>query len=461
MLHRKCFPVYCLVLLVTGCSKSGFLNTSPSSELIQPVALAHFSGLLNDVLLMGETPVMGEQSADNYYLSASYYKILPEPDKNLYTWQKDVFSGVADIQDWNIPYKQVAVTNTVLDGIDKITPSPVTQNEWNQVKGTALFMRSYAFHNLAQVFAPVYEDKQSALAQPGIVLPLTADVNVVYARATMQQTYQQIIKDLLVAKELMPVSNTASNRPGKAAVCALLARVYLSMSDYRLARDFADSALYYHASLIDFNTLNLSLSFPVPKDNAETLYQSWLMSNNNIFQGRIIKGCIIDSTLYNQYDNNDLRKTVYFMPSSSGLPIFRSSYSGNALAFSGLATDEVLLTRAECNARLGYAVMALDDINRLLLHRYRAGTFTAYKVVNDLQALAVVLTERRKELLFRGLRWSDLKRLNKGGAEITLYRKAADKLYQLPPNHRNYILPIPDNAIAGSNIIQNLRDQPF
>jgi hypothetical protein len=52
-----------------------------------------------------------------------------------------------------------------------------------------------------------------------------------------------------------------------------------------------------------------------------------------------------------------------------------------------------------------------------------------------------------------------LRRLNKEEAnKITLYRPVGDSLYQLLPNSSRYVLPIPDDALNGSSIIQNDRE---
>jgi len=71
--------------------------------------------------------------------------------------------------------------------------------------------------------------------------------------------------------------------------------------------------------------------------------------------------------------------------------------------------------------------------------------------------LQLIIEERKKELVFRGLRFTDLRRLNKEDAGITLNRIVNGREYKLLPNSLRYTLPIPDDAIAGSQIVQNPR----
>ena len=59
------------------------------------------------------------------------------------------------------------------------------------------------------------------------------------------------------------------------------------------------------------------------------------------------------------------------------------------------------------------------------------------------------LIERRKELLYRGLRWTDLRRLNKEtGRQTLLQRTIAGQSYSLPASDPRYTLLIPDNVIS-------------
>ena len=72
-------------------------------------------------------------------------------------------------------------------------------------------------------------------------------------------------------------------------------------------------------------------------------------------------------------------------------------------------------------------------------------------------ALQVVLDERRKELVMRGLRWMDLKRLNAQGANIVVSRGFNGQTVSLLPNDPRYALPIPEDIIQLSGIPQNER----
>jgi len=77
--------------------------------------------------------------------------------------------------------------------------------------------------------------------------------------------------------------------------------------------------------------------------------------------------------------------------------------------------------------------------------------------IDAADALQKVLTERRKQLVMRFVRWMDIKRLNKEGASITLKRIINGQLYSLPPNSNLYALAIPEDVIVLSGIQQNPR----
>jgi len=74
-----------------------------------------------------------------------------------------------------------------------------------------------------------------------------------------------------------------------------------------------------------------------------------------------------------------------------------------------------------------------------------------------MEALAIILIERRKELLMRGLRWADLKRSNKEGANKTLIRIINGHPVTLPPNDNRYAQPLPNEIILLTGMPQNSR----
>ncbi|MFC3157130.1 RagB/SusD family nutrient uptake outer membrane protein [Chryseobacterium arachidis] len=161
----------------------------------------------------------------------------------------------------------------------------------------------------------------------------------------------------------------------------------------------------------------------------------------------------IPRELYELYEEHDLRKVLYFK-SQNGKSIWCGAPIGNNL--SGTATNEVFLIEAECAARLGEREKALDLLNALLIKRYKTGTFKPLTASSDLEALDIILAERRKELLKRGLRFQDLKRLNKDSRYAkSLTRTIGAKIYTLPPNDGRYQLPIPQYIIDYNGLEQN------
>lgn len=101
----------------------------------------------------------------------------------------------------------------------------------------------------------------------------------------------------------------------------------------------------------------------------------------------------------------------------------------------------------------------MDVLNSLLTERYKAGSFTPLIASDAANALQMILQERRKELLFRGIRWPDLRRLNLDPSTAkTLYRIIEGKTYELQPNSPNYVFPIEERVIQFSGIEQNPRN---
>ena len=454
-----------LVLLLAGvsaaCNKDQFLSKKPSTALLIPTRLSDFQALLDNVKVFGVAPVLGEASADNYYLSYSAWQSSPTiREYNAYIWAKDIFAGQGAQQDWNAPYQQVFYANIVLDGLKAMKANPDSVAQWNALEGAALFLRAFAFYNLAQLFAPVY-DASSAGTDLGIPLRLSSGIDTLSQRSSVQATYDQILIDLHNAEGYLPGGTPGKtlNRPVRISAQALLARVYLSMRNYPLARASADSVLLVDSTLMDYNNLDTTKTFSVDLLNPETLYQASFLgapSTTPYFSeiSAAYPTTWIDTGLLHSYDTNDLRIKVYYREKNGNPYYLKGSYTGTIYPFGGLAIDELLLIRAEGAARAGDVAAATKDINTLLGKRWRQGRFPGYSVGSAAEAIDTVLLERRKELAFRGLRWTDLRRLNKEGANITLTRILNGTTYTLAPTSLNYTLPIPPDVLSLNGAIQ-------
>lgn len=448
--------------LLLSCNKQGFLDKKPSTDLVVPSTLEDFQALLDNDAVIQETPVLGELSADNFYLNdAGIPYVTSAKERNAYVWANDIYEGQGNVDDWNLPYQQVFYANVVLEGLPGVAIDSSSVSTWKALQGAAYFIRAYAFYNLAQVFANVYGP--STVNDPGIPLRLSSDIKAVSVRGTVGNTYTQILSDLRLASSLLPAEPPGNllNRPSKPAALAMLARVYLSMRDYMHAGIYADSCLKMNSALIDYNAVPRykTFYFQLTKNDSETLYQSHLLSSSTAL-GAFIYPCIVDSNLYQSYADSDLRKYIFFIPFGYPTVYIRpnTNYSASVYLFSGLATDEVYLIRAECAAKLGNISGAINDLDALRQKRWAPGTYSSYAVTTQPgDVLDTVRAERRKELVYRGLRWTDLRRLNADGANITLTRMLNGMSYTLAPNDQRYLLPIPPDVITLSGIKQNPR----
>lgn len=453
--NKFCLYLFILSLGILSCNRNEFLDDKPNSNVFVPTTLDDFQLLLDNDADLSVTPVLGELSADNYYISSSFWQSLGNKERNAYIWAPEIYNGDINIADWNAPYKQVFYANVVLDGLKKVAITADNQQQWNFLKGSALFIRAYAFYNLVQVFALPY-NSETAATDLGIPLKLTPNVDESVDRSTIEQTYSQMLNDLLEAKDLLPVPVTSNlNRPNKPAAHAQLARVYLSMRLYNKAGAYADSCLQLYNTLIDYNTRDTNAPRPFDRNNVETMYQSKFVTGNVIRATR--SECMVDTTLFNQYDANDLRRSLFFGTNTVGKMSFKGSYNGTTFGFTGLATDEVYLMRAECRARANDVTNALSDLNTLLRQRWKTSTFTPLTASTQAEALIKILNERRKEMPMRGVRWTDIRRLNLDTFNITPKRKLDSLTYTLQANSKLYALPIPPDAILMGGYHQNDR----
>jgi starch-binding outer membrane protein, SusD/RagB family len=460
-MRKKKFLLICLILSSPFLSCKKYLEAKTNKSLVVPSTIGDFQALLDNTYVNNQqAPSWDETSSDNYYLLQADYNRRAVYEQKAYEWVD--YPNTNYPNDWAYVYNSVYYPNVVLDGMANVQEDNQNQSAWDNVVGSALVFRAQAFLRGALLFSKAY-DSATAAEDYGIVLRLHSDFNTKSVRASVQDTYQQIIQDLMAAVPLLPVTPQHVMRPSMPAAYGLLARTYLAMRNYDSCYKYADLSLQLKSDLMDYNNPTqvdtTNILFPIPQFNPEVIFSSVISIYNF---GNIAPGIArVDSVLYQSYDDNDLRKPVFFLDGSifgSTGEIFQGTYDGTYRSlFVGVATDEVWLMRAECNARLGNITAALSDLNTLMQKRWRAGYFVPFTATTASDALNLVLTDRRKELIFRGLRWMDIKRLNKEGADITLSRTVNGQTYTLPPNDPRDALLIPSDIINLTGMPQNPR----
>ncbi len=458
---RKIY-ILLMMIFVLGCGKK--LDLKPNSSLVIPTTVDDFENLLDNAEIFNLSPALAQMSADEYYIPtiADFQSIVLIPSRTCYLWEKDIFQGLTQVADWRKPYAQIYYANSVLDELVK--QNLENTDGYKRIKGRALFARAYAFYELVSTFAKAYNGS-TASSDLGIPLKLSSAITQIVPRSTVQQTYDQIISDATQAAALLQtdVILNKRNRSSKVAAYALLARVYLSMRKYIETEDNADKALSLFSTLANYNTLSVDptlSSFSL--NSTETIYFSRITdySETTLSRGEFYS---ILPAIVNSFETNDLRKQVWLAQNVNGNWYSKGINNNGRTPFTGLATDELLLIKAECLARRNLSQDAMDQVNRLLITRWNPNATNPAKPYQPItasspsDALDKVLAERRKSLLWRSVRWTDLKRLNLEGRNIVLTRNLNGTTYTLQPNSPLYVLPIPDDEIGFTGIQQNIR----
>jgi hypothetical protein len=448
----KSYNIFILILLffASGCRKE-WLNEKSNLSSTVPSTLQDFQVIMDNSGVMNVFyPTLSEVGTDIYTVADASFLTQLDPLKNAYTWSNEY--PYINVLDWSNAYNRIFYCNIVLDGLKQYKVSASDINSFNNIKGQALFIRAKNFFDLAQIFIPTFS-QNTASSDLGLPLRLEADLNAPSVRSSVKQTYDQIETDLIEAIALLPDNPLYKTRGAKSSAYALLARLYLNNQRYELAAKYSDLSLKLNNWLLDFTPLvPVAGTFSITYMNNEILFYCSMLNSNIIGSS-----AIIDTSLYNSYDQNDLRKQAFFSKSSSGAVSFRGSYTNSRTNFGGLTTSEMYLIKAESLARLGYVDSSMNSLNYLLQTRWVKGKFTAFKPSGTEEALSIINAERKKELIFRGVRWSDLRRLNLDPKYAkTFSRVVGGKTYKLEPNSFRYVLPLPTDVVASTGMRQNI-----
>ena len=214
------------------------LNFFPSDELNDQVLLSDESGaeyimdgcyafLKDEVEFLGYSSgntfvrhlfQLSEFPADNCCLSSHTTDPLFEATALVMT---DNLKNVGTL--WMVAYKVIYMTNTVISTFEEGQSTYA-----DQLLGEAYFMRALMHLNMVTLYAKPYSHGRDNL---GVPLHISTS-NPEPFRAKVGEVYDQIVKDLTKASELMGASRGNTGYPCKDAALGLLSRVYLYMENW-------------------------------------------------------------------------------------------------------------------------------------------------------------------------------------------------------------------------------------
>lgn len=437
------------LLILTSCNQE-WLEVRKDQKLVIPNTLADYQALMDNIYVFnrGVESLLGELSSDDLYCLDSDWMVATDLHRYAYIWSPDVvdYYSQSTSNDWNNYYQKVFYTNVVLEGLNK--DQQYNNPNWRNAMGQAYFWRAWAFYHLAQQYCVPYESSTINM-EKGIPLPLVSDINIRYGRSSLLETYEQITFDVLQAISFLSPGINNINRPSLEAAYGLLSRVLLQKGDYDSLYDYASQALELTKPLINYNVVNATNNYPFEEGNQEVILNTSMSYTSS---GMLIDGRMkIDTMLYDSYDILDKRKNLFFKKSGN-YNTFKGTYSGGIRLFSGLSVDELYVNYLESAARIGVLEASNTKLQEWIKNRYNPNY--VFNVDSKQALLDFVLEERRKQLVFRGLRWQDIRRLNTlHNQNIKPIRKINNMTYVLDNSTRMYSFDIPKNVLVFNDLL--------
>src|SRR5690606_2366481 len=385
-------------LLFEQCSER-FLDVKPSTSLIVPASLEDIENLLDNEAEINQSGGLGQLSADEYFYidKAQWESILSPSARNAYIWADDLYEGEEFIRDWNTPYTSIFYANSAIEVLTDMSSEERNSNYGRELYGRALFIRAFAHFDLVKNFCAAY-NPMTANTDLGIPIKSNAGMDNIVKRSSMADSYRFIINDIEEALELLPEQFDIEkrNRPSKPACLALLARIYHYMGKYDLAEKYSSACLELYDQLNDYNSVDVEQINPFTRTNDEVIISvSQVIGLFPTVTGVFNTSISIDTTLLALYDKEDLRWQAFYGTRADGFTYKKPGYNDGNYPFTGLATDEIYLIKAECLARRGAIEESLETVNTLLRHRYKTGTYIERQANSSEEALHIVLEERR------------------------------------------------------------------
>ena len=442
-----------LIVALTALCAVSCLDKVPQSAIPQQQAMQTFddaeqtvtgiySLLKSSALYSGYLTILPDLQTDLVYAVDGYSNTYG----NFWLWT--VRSTTSEIESvYASLYQIIANCNFYLDYVPRVVAATTDENkltDLNTYTGEVYAIRALAYSELLKCYCKAYKP-ETAQTELGVVLRTTTLDKQPLPRASLYDSYQQVIKDLERAEELLDEDNDAYSSAfvTRAMALALHARVALYMEDWQ-------SAIEYSTELIESRNFALSSAVSYYTSNMTYFDYMWNydVGTEIIWRigftttsyggalGQSFLGFNVDYTYYypdyvpaqwvlGLYSDRDMRYSSYFYTLPTGYnhglqwPLLvkyfgNQDFINNALIYHTvmpkpfrLAEQYLIRAEALCRQQTPNFSAASKDINTLRASRIVSGGGINLTADNYIEQIAA---ERVRELYMEGFRLHDFKR---------------------------------------------------
>ena len=476
---------FLLILVLVGCDD--YLDVEPETAVAsssvfqtQEGVLTALNGVYTFLKLKGfygtDFAVIGDAATDNGKIPSDRESAGANFDRLPHAYLLNLNGSTTTLL-WQDAYILINNINAILENIDNA--SDITPEVRDQTVAELRVLRAYAHFCLVQLFAQDF-NFTSDQSHPGIPIVTQTGIDAQPTRNTVGEVFDFVFSEMGEALGVLQKGDYIV-RDGESyyfinyySALALRAKMHFYVTDYASALADANEVIngggyslvetyttgfYESAGLGQLEFINewagtsiviqeSILQLYVNEAGSSTTTNRSIIDIYTSNNGNAAHA--ISNDLYSLYGPDDVRLNWYKIENTDH-HVFK--YPGDFGAspddtpFSVIRLTELVLMKAEIEARNGQEVLARNLVNQIT-SRANASPITSSgnELVED------IITERRKELAFEANRLFDLKRLQRGFTRVDCSADICTVNY--PSNL--YAWPIPQDELNGNpNLVQN------
>jgi hypothetical protein len=429
-----------LLLLSVSCKK--YLEEVPNNALPTETSITDASTARAAIIgtydrLQGyyasSYPTLGTITTDNVIFNGTLSEYLQLDQNAIPT------DNVITVSAYQGIYRTINSANSVISALPALADPLLTAAEKNKILGEAYFLRAISYFDLARGWGGVQ-----------LQLKPTADLNGLKGikRSTLEQTYDQVLADLVQAEQLLPEDATTRNRAQKSAARALRARLHLYRKQWADAESYATQVIsnskyslvkpYKTFFTAPFQSAESVLELAYSVNDRNSYWNLWYPSSSG---GQFtLKPA---DALVAKLNNPAIGGSRNTLIAGTGATVYGVLYNTTATSTDPsylIRIAELYLIRAEARAQQNKLADAAADLN---LVRARADV-AATTASTQLALIQAIEDENGIEFAFEAHRWFDLVRTERAGAVLGI------------TNRNFWLFPIPYSDIQSDpDVTQN------